>query len=111
MRAAQTPVSTKKDRPRGTGEVKGPGIRWTFIQAVKWNNYDLDVASTALKKAGHNVGPLEIIYVLEVSCRPRQDKPLIFLNDPLVIGPGRNGLPLRSAAAKTLLELARRGNG
>ncbi len=111
MWSTQTPVSTKKRRPRGEGETRGPRIRWQFIHAVKWNRYDLDAAADALGKAGHNVSTAEIIRVLEVSCRPRQDRPLIFLNDPLVIGPGRNGLPLRTDAAKTLLELARRGYG
>ncbi len=108
MWRTQTTVSTKKIRRRGRGEVRGPRMRWLFLKVVKWNDYDLEDAAAALKRAGHNVSPAEIIRVLEVSCRPRQDKPLIFISDPMVLGPGRNGLKLRMTACGVLLELARR---
>ncbi len=110
MRAAQTPVSTKKCANEGRGRIRPARIRWYFVQALQWNDHDIDKATAALCRSGYEVTAAEVVEVVKVSCGPRQIDPIEFSGDPLVIDPGRNGLDLRMAAARALAELARRGN-
>jgi hypothetical protein len=111
MWCTQTPVSTKKCGPRGIGALRPARIRWYFVQALQWNQYDLAKATAALRRSGYDVTPHDVLEVLRVSCRPRQIEPIEFAGGLLEIAPGRNPLRLRMAAAGTLLELARRGHG